>query len=140
MHKYAMFWIKEEFCYQYYYKSDVLHRFLNQCLTNRSIVLDTQFNYVTQPISFTQLLKHIKNFHLHIKIDQDGNTMTLKKHGQSLCIHIEERYLMIDCNTVQEADNLLFQPLISFHRNFFIIEKGTINNGWIAPAKKEMIL
>ena len=50
LNKYYVFWIKEEFAYHYFYKNDILYRFLNayqekQKISNQKRLID---DYISQ--------------------------------------------------------------------------------------------
>ncbi|MRH42617.1 sporulation inhibitor of replication protein SirA [Aquibacillus halophilus] len=143
MHKYSVFWIKEEFHYNYFYKPDILYRFLNEYVNNSipSKYLDSQFNYITHTISYNSLLEHLRQYHNYqININASSNRMDCNIGDKSLNIYIKRRNLVIESNSVEEVDTLVFQPLKNISSSFFVIELGTTNSGWITPVKKEVLL
>lgn len=142
MQKYTIFWVEEEFCYHYYYKSEILYRFLNEYMSNfYRKDLRTQFNYITRIIPYSSLITHIQTFHHNqIKFKIDGRNIELNKGEHNALLYLNERSLSIMCPSIQDAEIILFQALTSFDRNFFIIEQDTTNSGWISPVKKEVLL
>ncbi|MDL4839537.1 sporulation inhibitor of replication protein SirA [Aquibacillus rhizosphaerae] len=141
MQKFTIFWVEEEFCYHYYYKSDILYRFFNEYMSNISRMdLLSQFIYVTRVIPYNHLLTHIKRHQCTISISKHENRIELRKGEQTLTLYLDKRFVTIECDSVQEADSILFQSLKRFHPSFFIIEQGSSNSGWITPVKKEVLL
>ncbi|MBM7572124.1 sporulation inhibitor of replication protein SirA [Aquibacillus albus] len=142
MQKYSIFWIEEEFCFHYFYKSEILYRFLNEYLSNasRSDLL-AQFKFVTKNIPYHPLMTDIRKYHKNkIKIIKNGKDIILLLDNHPLEIQCYDRYMTVSCSSVEIADNVLFQALKAFHPSFFIIENGTTNSGWITPVKKEILL
>ncbi|WP_226034855.1 sporulation inhibitor of replication protein SirA [Aquibacillus saliphilus] len=143
MHEYSTFWIKEEFHYNYFFKPDILCRFLINYISNydHNGGMQSQFNYITHNIPYNQLVTHIKNYHKYeVEMVINRNKIDLIKDGKTLTLYINNRNLIILSNSQEEVDDLIFQPLKAFNSSFFVIELGTDNSGWITPMKKEMLL
>ncbi|MDC3416295.1 sporulation inhibitor of replication protein SirA [Aquibacillus salsiterrae] len=142
MQKYSIFWIEEEFCYHYFYRSEILYRFLNEYLsyTSRTDLL-SQFTFVTRNLPYNTLLTHFKNYHGDsLKLEMTEKGLVMEKGNSSVCLELFDRYITVQAFSVEEADRLLFQCLKSFDPSFFIIESETTNCGWITPIKKEVLL
>ncbi|MCT2536397.1 sporulation inhibitor of replication protein SirA [Aquibacillus koreensis] len=142
MQKYTIFWVEEEFCYHYYYKSEILYRFFKEYMEQTSRRdLFSQFIYITRVLPYSKLLNHVQMCHKNeLKLHMSGKKINIQKDGQYMELHLHKRYMTIYCQSVQVADALLFQPLKVFHPSFFIIENGSFNAGWITPMKKEVLL
>ena len=143
MHTYSAFWIREEFHHHYFYRSDILYRFLHEYLRSdkRSNEWNDQYNYVTQFIPYSELLSHINNFHQRrINISISEESIELSKDDSFAIIYMAERCFTIKCESIEQLDSLLFQPLKTFNPSFFVIELGSTNSGWVTPIKKEILL
>ncbi|WP_138414669.1 sporulation inhibitor of replication protein SirA [Aquibacillus sediminis] len=143
MHQYSTFWIKDEFHYHYFYKSDILRRFLTECLTfsytNKQ--LKDQFDFITQEIPYKLLLQHVKSFHKQqLDVIIKGEILEMIKGNRAVTISFHKRFFTIHAHSLEEADDLIFQPLKSLHPSFFIIEKDSTNSGWVSPVKNEVLL
>ncbi|WP_186577373.1 sporulation inhibitor of replication protein SirA [Aquibacillus kalidii] len=142
MQKYTIFWIEQEFCYHYFYKSEILFRFLNEYMNNNSRNdLQSQFDFITKSIPYSNLVTHIQRFHGNqIELKVNGRKIDLIKNNNKVTLYLKERSMIIKCTSVQEADFLLFGALKMFDPSFFIVENGSTNSGWITPVKKEALL
>lgn len=148
MNEYTGFWIKEEFAYHYFHKSDILYRFIRdyQQDKNRND-LAMQYYYITNSFSKSSLISHIKRYRQHrTNIETVGDQLKIHKNMQAMSLHIHEKHLKFRCETLHDAEDLLFPALRLFHPFLFIIENNLENYGWISPItmnreyKKEQVL
>lgn len=138
MTEYSVFWIEEEFFSHYYYRSDILFRFIRDYQYDGSrIDLCSQFHFITRYLPYTSLVTHIKRYHSgSLEIHIEGNRIRLKNNFYSLVLSIHKKQLVVRCPSLENAECLLFEPLRSFHPSLFIIEKDLKNYGWIATRGK----
>ncbi|WP_179107163.1 sporulation inhibitor of replication protein SirA [Sediminibacillus massiliensis] len=135
---YSIYWIKEEVSLQYFYRSDILYRFLSECnMYPDKTDMMKQFEYITHPIPAKQLVGHIIKCQAKgVESVTDGRRLKLAGKEQSLELFTAGRFLHGNCGTMDEAETLVFQPLRLFDRNFFVIENETGKFGWISPVTK----
>lgn len=137
MKEYTIYWVKEEFAIHYYYKSDILYRFLNEYHLNHSrndLVL--QFNFITESFPKASLISQL--------IRQPRNTLSAKNSREFLeignkydfiALHIAEKHIKFRCETLEDAEALLFPTLRRIHPYLFIVENDGENYGWISPVR-----
>ncbi|WP_042144657.1 sporulation inhibitor of replication protein SirA [Paucisalibacillus sp. EB02] len=137
MKEYKIYWIKEEFAKHYYYKSDILYRFLRE-FHNKQYRVDlvSQFNFITESfpkdLLMFQLLRQPKN---KLQSDHTFDKIELENKHSFISLHIEEKQIKFRCETLQDAETLLFPALRRFHPYLFIIDDYYENYGWISPVR-----
>lgn len=143
---YTGYWVKEEVACHYFHKSEVLYRFLRDYhLHSARKELQMQYNYITASLGTSQLISHIKK-HTRNNVSLTGKQLKLGKNAQSVALHIHEKHLKFHCETLYDAETLLFPVLRTFYPYLFIIENNLANYGWITPItmnrvdKKEQVL
>jgi hypothetical protein len=135
--EYKVYWIKEEFAKHYYYKSDILYRFLQEYhLQKQRNDLRMQFNFVTESFPkdplISQLIRQPRNTY---RKDYNGESLSIGNKQELITLHIEEKHIKFRCETLQDAESLLFPTLRRFHPFLFIVDDNSDNYGWISPAK-----
>lgn len=137
VNKYSIFWIKEEVAQRYFYKSDILYRFLKSYQSNKGRQdLSKQYNYITHNFPEEALIEHIKknNHSISIKTLSDKQKMTLYKNNQYILLYVYDSHLTFLSKSLHEAEYLLFPILRTFHPLLFIMSHTHINYGWISPV------
>ena len=137
MKEYSIYLIKEEFAKHYYYKSDILYRFLREYHIKQSRKdLVTQFNFITESFPkdslLSQLLRQSKNT---FNKKRNGGIIELGNKHSFISLHIDEKQIKFRCETLQDAESLLFPVLRRFHPFIFIIDNQYENFGWISPVR-----
>lgn len=146
MRTYIGYWMKEEVACHYFHKSEILYRFLRDYqLNSAGENLAMQYRYITDYITVPQLIDHLKKQTKH-HISKKENQLQIGGIAQSVSLHIDEKHLKFRCETLHDAEALLFPLLRTFHPYLFIIEDNLANYGWITPItmnreyKKEQVL
>lgn len=136
MREYTVYWIKDEFVRHYYYKNDILFRFFKEHLLDQSrIDLTTQFHFITESFPNDMILKEISEDKHFFQCNIDGNLVEIRDAYSYITLHIDEKQIKFRCETLQDAEALLFPILKRFHPNLFIMENNYDNFGWISPAR-----
>ncbi len=135
MYTYSIYWITEEIANHYFHKSDILYRFIKSYQNNKARRdLQLQFNYITRYYSYEKLISHMKKHcakrraNLHI----NGSHITICQDGSCISLLMNEKHIEFRCNTLQEAEELLFPMLREYERLLFITGKNDF--GWISPV------
>lgn len=139
MNKYSIYWIKQEVAEDYFYKGDILYRFLKSYQNDKSRQdLSTQFRYITYDFCENELAEHIKvyNQHVSIKSHYSNQEVTLCKNDQYILLHVSDSHLTCMSRSLHEAEEMLFPILRMFHPLLFIISHTENNYGWISPLTK----
>lgn len=139
MNEYSVFWIKKEFAQHFFHKTDILYRFIKSYQHNiKRQDLSQQFNFVTMKFPKYHLINHIQeNLLPQMNIAIHNRQIELSKNGYFLTLHIHEKFLKFYCETLSEAEFLLFPILRSYHPYLFVMENNLNNYGWIAPILKK---
>ncbi|SES77710.1 Protein of unknown function [Oceanobacillus limi] len=136
MKEYSIYWIKEEFASHYFYKSDILYRFINSYLVNKNRKdLLLQFDYITNNFPNTSIISHVKQ-HLpsNSTCQIEGNQIIIKRDAQVITLHLYEKHIKFRCESLQDAERLLFPMLRLFYPFLFIVDNYYENYGWISPV------
>ncbi|SDJ70468.1 sporulation inhibitor of replication protein SirA [Sediminibacillus albus] len=138
MPDYSIYWIEEEFHRHYFYRSDVLFRFLKQChLQPENEILMKQFAYVVHQVPVDRLLKHMKQCLAPGRFQfEESRHISIQTKGNKLNLFLGDRYLSGSSKSMEAAEEILFQTLRKFDRNFFIIETESEKYGWVSPVHK----
>ncbi|MDC3414238.1 sporulation inhibitor of replication protein SirA [Aquibacillus sp. 3ASR75-11] len=139
MREYTIYWIRKEFCNRYFFRSEILFRFIaSYHKETHNPILSSQFQFVAQDIPYIQLVNHIKSYYTpFLDIQVEGNQIILNGNDQLMVtMDIHRKQVQIRCQHIQDAESVVFQPLRTFDSCFFVIEQGVHNYGWISPLKK----
>lgn len=136
MNKYSVYWIKHDVAEDYFYKVDILYRFLKSYQINQDRQdLSTQFRYITYNFCAEELTKHIKlyNQQASIKNHYKISEITLYENSHYILLHICDSHLTFMSRSLQDAEDMLFPMLRAFHPALFIMSHTENNYGWISP-------
>ncbi|WP_085992112.1 sporulation inhibitor of replication protein SirA [Oceanobacillus senegalensis] len=137
MYMYSIYWIREEIANHYFHKSDILYRFFKEYEnTPRRSDLKNQYNFITHFFHIDSLMTHIKN-HLkkHMKVHTNGTYMEIYSGKQYISLHISEKQIKFRCESLQDAEELLFPILRLYQPYMFVVGDSYRNFGWISPVK-----
>src|SRR5699024_1447613 len=131
-------WIKEVFAYRYFYRSDILYRFIRSYgQNNHRKDLKKQFTYITKEFPEQDLIASLKKYQTQqSNLTTEKNTIHLYEHGYYIPLQIHQKHLKFSCKTLQEAEEVLFPKLRSFHPSLFIMKSNLREYGWITPMLK----
>lgn len=136
MNEYYVYCIKEEFADYYFYKCDLLYRFLKrfQETKERPDLVD-QFNYITieYPVHLLTYIHPNLKETPSIKIAQKDNQLHLFTDSGYLVVYLEKNRLIVRCTSLQDAETILFPALKSFYPYLFIIGMNVDEYGWMSP-------
>lgn len=135
MREYTIFWVIDEIANHYFHKSDYLYRFFKDFQNDQERNdLRIQYDYMTIEFPKELLVSHIENAYKGKSILQiKGPQVEIYKNKQYIALHISEKHLKFRCETLQDAEELLFPVLRQFQLSLFIIGDNTHNYGWISP-------
>lgn len=136
MIEYNVFWIKEEFAYHYFYKSDILYRFIKSYQNNKSRQdLSSQYNYITNVFPKNTLVSHLHQ-DKQIQIAMKDYQLKIYNKERHIYLQIEEKYLTFYCHSLHDAEELLFPSLRLFHPLLFVVGTYVEDYGWITSIVK----
>lgn len=143
MKKFLIYCIKDEFAEHYYYKSDVLFRFLKSHREKRTRKdFNLQFDYITKDFPdnlIYQLISQLRHVN-SMQFFKHDNHLKLYGDYYDLSLYIYEKQLTIHCQSLYEAEAILFPALRLFHPYLFIIDNHFEEFGWLSPDKNKFTL
>ena len=139
MGHYSIYWIKEEFAYQYFHKSGILYRLFKEYQANRKDAdLQKQYNFITNVFPVSPFKIHLKyRLDNQYTFYANGNQVEISGKYSRITLHIYRKQINFRCNMLLDAEDLLFPALRSFHPSLFIVRNDLPNYGWIAPFLHE---
>ncbi|WP_284140046.1 MULTISPECIES: sporulation inhibitor of replication protein SirA [unclassified Virgibacillus] len=132
MQSYSIYWIKEEFAVHYFYKSDLLYRFLKayeQDKEREDYAL--QYEFITNEFDADLILSHLRD---NIEVQKRSNAHQLSTDSRCLTLHMRKKQIKFQCQTIHEAENMLFPFLRQVHPYLFVIGNNPVRYGWISPS------
>src|SRR5699024_899022 len=122
LHEYVIHWIRREFAHHYFYKSDILYRFIKEYENNLNRDdLKKQYEYVTNDFSksshvrcYRHVIKHKRSCTLN------GNLLFLMDSHRSIDLHVFEKQIYLQCEILMGSQELLFPALRTLQSYFFI--------------------
>lgn len=138
LNKYLVYWIKEEIAYYYFYKNDILHRFLTSYQEDKDRRdLSIQYDYITNKVPVNMFISHLYRSHHNVQAKNNKKEFEIYKHQQYLTLHIHEKHLTFHCESLVDAEELLFPILRIFQPLLFVMnETNQTEYGWISPVTK----
>ncbi len=139
MPNYSIFIVNSEFANHYFYRSEILYRFLRKFdVYPRDSITYKQSRYVTSEIPVRELMDYLAFSHSgKSEFEKDGNRLRIKDHRSDVAeLLIDLRCIHGFSTSFSAMENLLFQYLRRFDSRFFIIECDSDNYGWISPIGK----
>lgn len=135
MNEYTIFWVIDEIADHYFHKSDYLYRFFKDFQNNKERNdLKIQYDYMTNNFPEETLISHMERYNENGSMLQiKGPQVEIYKKTQYIALHISKKHLKFCCETLQDAEELLFPVLRQFQLSLFIIGENTHNYGWISP-------
>ncbi|GGJ84839.1 hypothetical protein GCM10007063_04210 [Lentibacillus kapialis] len=136
MNHYSIYWIKEEFARFFYYRSDILCRFIKSYhrLQNRED-LKRQFQYITIDMPEDALISHILNNQpSNARIENNEQFLVIEKGTCNISLHIEQKRIKFLGDIIHDAEGLLFPALRTYQPYFFVVGQAEYDFGWISPV------
>lgn len=136
---YYIYSMKQQVARHYYYKSDLLFRFLATCackIEQEDIM--RQFTYVTHTIQARQIVRFIKSISHSVTIKQNNELDFKLSNGEQMVrLSVQKTYIKVTCSSIFDAEQLLFQPLRSFPNYLFVVHANKHVYGWISILKDD---
>ncbi|WP_343753241.1 sporulation inhibitor of replication protein SirA [Lentibacillus halophilus] len=137
MNHYSIYWIRKEFAHFFYYKSEILYRFIKSYEHDRNREdLASQFQYITQTFPCSLLTTHITEC-------LPSDTVAIKNNDllniyandeRYISLHMEKKRINFRSDIIYDAEDLLFPALRSFQPYLFVVGNNTEDFGWVSPV------
>ncbi|WP_010530716.1 sporulation inhibitor of replication protein SirA [Lentibacillus jeotgali] len=136
MNHYSIYWIKEEFARFFYFRSDILCRFIKSYhhQQNRED-LEKQFQYITMDLPENLLLSHIlENQSSHVMVENNEGSLAIREGTRNISLHIEQKRINFRGDIINDAEDLLFPALRLYQPYFFVVGEAENDFGWVSPV------
>ncbi|MFC4557223.1 sporulation inhibitor of replication protein SirA [Virgibacillus kekensis] len=140
MNHYSIYWIKEEFARHFFYRGDIVYRFIKDYQVNgHRGDLKSQFDYVTREFSCSDIITHIRknNTCSKLSMEVEGDFLKIWSKRRYISLHIEKKRINFRSEIILDAEETLFPTLRSFHPHLFVMGEDSTNYGWISPVGQE---
>ncbi|TCT26667.1 uncharacterized protein DUF2522 [Melghiribacillus thermohalophilus] len=142
MDKYSLYWLKDDFAFHYYHKSDVLYHFLFQYqMQSTDSIYEKQFQFITRTLPKEAIIEHLQSrlgnrYHVYT----DKRRIDIRYDYVNVKIDCYDKEWVIHSSSLQEAEIMFFEALRGYHPSFFVVNYDQEQYGWLSPIKKELIL
>ncbi|QTM99503.1 sporulation inhibitor of replication protein SirA [Sediminibacillus dalangtanensis] len=138
MPNYSIFLVNSEFANHYYYRSEILYRFLRKFdVYPVDSINYKQSRYVTSEIPVRELMDYLALCHSgENAFEKKGNVLRIEGQSDVAELLIAGTCIYGSSSSFSGAEKLLFQYFRRFNSRFFIIEYDSDNYGWISPIGK----
>lgn len=136
---YHVYYMKEKVAQHFYYKSELLFQFLKTYHRKRTKKeVQNQFCYVTKEINVERCTSFLQDLARYVYVSEvKPNHFYLHDAGKSVDIHVENTHITITCDSIHDAEHLLFEPLRSFPIHVFVAHAHKNISGWISTLKQD---
>lgn len=134
---YNVYSMKRKVAHHFYYKSDLLFSFL-KAYNKKSCkeVLMNQFSYVTNNIEVRKIINYIKHISDYVQTTEiHPNYFQISNGAKSVYMHVLETHFIIKCDSIYDAEELLFEPLRLFPSHLFVVHAEKHIYGWISTLR-----
>ncbi len=120
MNHYSIYWIREEFAHFFYYRSEILCRFIKSYEQNQGREdLVSQFQYITHDFPQTSLIAHIiGSLPSRTNMKQEDGLLKVYEGERYISLHMERKRINFRSDIIHDAEELLFPALRSFSAVF----------------------
>ncbi|WP_188205890.1 sporulation inhibitor of replication protein SirA [Alkalibacillus aidingensis] len=143
MYQYSLYFFKSIYAVHFYYKVDILYRFLSQYhygkLQDRSSL--KQVGFVLEEINIEEITQHFLSHHLDYVIErsvnQECHELTIKGNGQEMKVVQNGYAIDVYADSLIDADQLFFRYIKEYHPYVFVVNFEAQECGWILPLAKK---
>jgi len=137
MPKYTIIRVRGEIARHYFQKSDLLYRFLLTYKYNHhKDYLQRQHSFVTRCISPEKIMGQIQDMY-ESQLIMRGNNIEISSGHNKIALHISKKQIKFCCETMQDAETLLFPALRKVYPYLFVVCEDYVNYGWISPISNK---
>ncbi|GEN45010.1 sporulation inhibitor of replication protein SirA [Alkalibacillus haloalkaliphilus] len=141
MYQYSLYFFKPTYAIHFYYKVDVLYRFLDQYRKGKYTddTTQRQVSFVLEYVILNDVYEHLTSQKFSHKLDVKAENNELIIKSDSLDMKAVRNGYAIDvyANSLIDADQLFFQYIKEFHPYVFVVNFDSRECGWILPLAKK---
>ncbi|WP_411953221.1 sporulation inhibitor of replication protein SirA [Alkalibacillus sp. S2W] len=133
MYQYSLYFVKPDYVNDFYYRVDVLYRFLKQC---HDKILDEQLvsTVLDQPsfMHFIQAWAYYDQDHQYLA-QLDQQKVVLHKGQEQIVVTGTNEAINVYTQSFSQLEYVLFPWLKQWNPRTFIVNYDTMECGWILP-------
>lgn len=133
MPKYSIIRVEEEIARHYFQKSDLLYRFLLTYKHHHKDYLKRQYYYISRYFSLDKIVGQLNDMHGSYPVNIRGNDVMISSQENKISLHIGKKQIKFCCDTMFDAEELLFPALRKVYPYLFVVCEDYVNYGWISP-------
>ncbi|GAA0461989.1 sporulation inhibitor of replication protein SirA [Alkalibacillus silvisoli] len=141
MYQYSLYFFKPIYAIHFYYKVDVIYRFLWQYHNGNNTDTSTlkQVNSVLEEFHIEDIHKHLSNPKFINDLDIRVENKELLIDSEKLNMKVVQNGFAVDIYTdsLIDADELFFQYIKEYHPYVFVVNFASRECGWILPLAKK---
>ncbi|HLR01525.1 MAG TPA: sporulation inhibitor of replication protein SirA [Virgibacillus sp.] len=131
--EYTIIRVKEEIARHYFQKSELLYRFFMAYKYNRhERYLKRQYHYITKDFSRNTVINQLDIGDVD-HINKQGDPFEISSGKNNIALHVSKKHIRFCCDTMQDAETLLFIPLRKVYPYLFVVCNDYVNYGWVSP-------
>lgn len=140
LESFTIFSIRDEFAKRYFYKSDILFRFLKKAISSEDKILSKQFNYITQSFSTSMILSQLTHIDdKQVTVNEEDEEIMIQDDRATIQISINDKFLTFACDQTYQSEELLYHTLRDVSPYMFIMNDKKDNNyGWVSPLNQKL--
>lgn len=136
-----IFSIKKEISEQYYYKVEVMKRFLLELLSNpTSHTYRKQISFITDFFPFDDWLEEHSSIKKIVKSSLSFQVPMFDSSAPYGIIDNKNYCCFFQCESLWQAETEVLEPLRRSSQSFFILETNGKHYGWISPLAGQRLL
>lgn len=137
--EYTIIRVKEEIACYYFQKSDLLYRFLmNYRNNNENGYLKRQYTFITKFFSHEKVMYQLKRLNWDLPgIVKKGSKVEVGSEQNNITLQISKKHIRFWCDTMQDAEALLFPALRMVYPYLFVVCEDYANYGWVSPISNK---
>jgi len=138
MYTYSIFCVKAKVGSHYFYKTEILYRFLKEFRENRSRnYLQLQYEYITEPLTLDIITTYIQLYTSEVVMEKRDKHLKLYWKDKNLTIYEDDQHVEFTCDSIEDAEYFLFPALRKLKLYFFVTGHHVKHDyGWLSFIKK----
>jgi len=135
MPEYTVIRVRKEIAQYYFHKSDILYRFfMTHKYNEHKDYLKRQYSYITKIFSVDELVCQLRDVYSSRSIAfQKRSDIEISTEEHKMSLHISEKQIKFWCDTMLDAEVLLFPALRNVYSYLFVVCEDRVNYGWVSP-------
>src|SRR5699024_7400693 len=137
---YTVFSIRDEFAKRYFYKSDILFRFLKDAPEADNKAIKKQFDYITNSFTTSDIVSRLSDINeASLRVNDAENELTIEATDYTIYISVFDKYLTFTYDQTYQTEELLYNTLRNICPYIFIINRKREGHyGWVSPLQQNL--